>query len=62
MSPWALPFPPIPPPSGELYRSLSPKDRAAFRRILDAEDPQKAQRKFLPFVQAVWPGLTKSSS
>jgi hypothetical protein len=45
----------LPADLGELYRSLSPKGCAAFRRILDAEDPQKAQRNFLPFVQAVWP-------
>jgi hypothetical protein len=56
-----LPFPADPAALGELYRQLSPKDRATFHHILDAEDPQKAQRRFLAFGQAVWPRFIHGS-
>jgi hypothetical protein len=34
---------------------LPPAARAAVGRLLDQGDPQQAQKRFLPFVRAVWP-------
>ena len=46
---------------GEQKSHLYPKYSASFRRRLDTEDLQKAQRRFLLVVQSVWPGFIHGS-